>query len=82
MPLAPILGLPKCEASRATEGKEVTDMTDTIALSIPAHVYLQRLRALGAWWRLGSSALDPDLLIQYPTRRERSTVCEVAADCC
>ena len=74
--------MPKCEASRATEGKEVTDMIDTIALSIPAHVYLQRLRVLGAWWRLGSSALDPELLIQYPTRGEPCTVCEAAADCC
>ena len=57
-------------------------MTDTIAQRIPAHVYLQRLRALGAWWRLGSSALDPDLLIRYPTRGEQSTECEAAADCC
>ena len=27
-------------------------------------------------------ALDPELLIQYPTRGERCTVCEAAADCC
>ncbi len=26
--------------------------------------YLQQLRVLGAWWRLGSSALKPQLLIE------------------
>ena len=26
--------------------------------------YLQRLRALGAWWRLGSSGLEPKLLVE------------------
>ena len=25
--------------------------------------YLRELRVLGAWWRLGSSALDPRLLL-------------------
>lgn len=57
-------------------------MTNTIQLSIPAYVYLQQLRALGAWWKLGSSALDPDLLIQYATRLERRIGCEAPADYC
>jgi len=39
-------------------------MTTTIAVSMPNDAYLQRLRVLGAWWRLGSSALNPDLLIE------------------
>jgi hypothetical protein len=30
---------------------------------IPADRYFQRLRALGAWWRLGSSVLEPQLLV-------------------
>ena len=57
-------------------------MTKTIPLNIPAHVYLQRLRALGAWWKLGSSALDPELLIVYATRQEKRTTCEASADWC
>jgi len=28
--------------------------------------YLRQLRILGAWWCLGSSALVPRLLLQYP----------------
>jgi len=39
-------------------------MTATIAVSMPNELYLQRLRVLGAWWRLGSSALNPELLIE------------------
>ncbi len=31
---------------------------------IPADQYYQQLRALGAWWRMGSSALAPQLLVQ------------------
>ncbi len=31
-------------------------MTAAIAVSMPNELYLQRLRVLGAWWRLGSSA--------------------------
>lgn len=37
-------------------------MTATIAVRMPDDVYLQRLRVLGAWWRLGSSALNPNIL--------------------
>ncbi len=40
-------------------------MTAAIAVSVPNEVYLQRLRVLGAWWRLGSSALNPELLIEH-----------------
>jgi hypothetical protein len=32
--------------------------------SVPTDRYLQQLRALGAWWRLGSSALRPQLLVE------------------
>jgi hypothetical protein len=31
---------------------------------IPADRYFQQLRALGAWWRLGSSVLEPQLLVE------------------
>src|SRR6266849_7015751 len=40
-------------------------MTATIAVRMPNDVYLQRLRLLGAWWRLGSSALNPDLHMEH-----------------
>jgi len=40
-------------------------MTTTIAVSMPNDLYLQRLRVLGAWWRLGSSALNPELLMEH-----------------
>jgi hypothetical protein len=33
-------------------------------LTLPTDRYLQQLRALGAWWRLGSSALRPQLLVE------------------
>jgi len=44
-------------------------MTTTIAVSMPKDAYLQTLRVLGAWWRLGSSALNPDLLIERAEAR-------------
>ena len=34
-------------------------------MSGPQQWYLLRLRVLGAWWCLGSSALEPYLLLQY-----------------
>jgi hypothetical protein len=40
-------------------------MTGTISLTMPLDPYLQRLRALAAWWSLGSSALEPQLLMRY-----------------
>ena len=55
-------------------------MTSTIAVSMPNDVYLQRLRVLGAWWRLGSSALNPDLLIEhveYEAVRDGYTPCDM-----
>ena len=39
--------------------------TDTLTVSVAEEVYLQRLRGLGAWWRLGSSALEPFFLVHY-----------------
>lgn len=36
-----------------------------IVVSMPNEIYLARLRALGAWWCLGSSALEPGTLMQY-----------------
>ncbi len=53
-------------------------MTTTIAVSMPNDLYLQRLRVLGAWWRLGSSALNPDLLIEHV---EYGAVREVYGPC-
>jgi hypothetical protein len=32
--------------------------------TMPIDRYLQQLRALGAWWRLGSSVLRPQLLVE------------------
>lgn len=40
-------------------------MTATITLNLPDQLYQRRLRALAAWWCLGSSALDPQLLMAY-----------------
>ena len=37
----------------------------TTMLRVAEDVYLQRLRGLGAWWRLGSSALEPLFLVHY-----------------
>ena len=37
---------------------------------MPADVYLRQLRVLGAWWRLGSSALDPQFLACYVSARD------------
>lgn len=57
-------------------------MTNTIAIEIPIHTYLHRLRALGAWWRLGSSALNPELLVtyvEYVAVREGRPQCDVPA---
>ena len=34
-------------------------------ISGPEQWYLLQLRVLGAWWRLGSSALEPYLLLRY-----------------
>ena len=34
-------------------------------ISGPEQWYLLRLRVLGAWWCLGSSALEPYLLLRY-----------------
>ena len=59
-------------------------MTTTIAVSMPNDLYLQRLRVLGAWWRLGSSALNPDLLIEhleYGAVREGYAPCDVPGHC-
>jgi hypothetical protein len=39
--------------------------TSTLSVHLPQSVYLLRLRALGAWWRLGSSAIEPRLLTEY-----------------
>jgi hypothetical protein len=44
----------------------------TLTVSVAEAVYLQRLRGLGAWWRLGSSALEPSFLVHYaPMQRWR-----------
>lgn len=38
--------------------------------TVPPDRYLERLRVLGAWWRLGSSALEPRLLIEVEPLEE------------
>ncbi len=57
-------------------------MTTTIVVSTPNNVYWRRLRALGAWWRLGSSTLKPELIVahmEYQALREGYTPCDVSA---
>jgi len=39
--------------------------TITLSVQLPQSVYLLRLRVLGAWWRLGSSAIEPRILTEY-----------------
>ena len=40
-------------------------MPATIIVNLPDQLYERRLRALAAWWCLGSSALEPQLLMSY-----------------
>jgi hypothetical protein len=42
--------------------------------TLPEAAYFQRLRVLGAWWRLGSSALEPRLLAESPALDESDAV--------
>jgi len=60
-------------------------MTATIAVSMANDVNLQRLRVLGAWWRLGSSILGPELPIEhveYGAAREGHRPCGVRLGRC
>ena len=43
-------------------------MRTTITLTLPKPTYLRCLRILGAWWCLGSSALEPRVLMTYGAR--------------
>jgi len=58
-------------ASRAIDsppnGREIM----VLALSLTNDLYLRRLRVLGAWWCLGSSSVEPELLIEYEAVAER-----------
>lgn len=40
-------------------------MTPAITVTVSDESYTRRLHALGAWWCLGSSAVEPRLLLQY-----------------
>jgi hypothetical protein len=42
-----------------------TDGPVTATMILPLDSYLHRLRTLAAWWSLGSSALEPHLLMRY-----------------
>ena len=42
-----------------------------LALSLTNDLYLRRLRVLGAWWCLGSSSVEPELLIEYEAGAEK-----------
>lgn len=44
-------------------------MAPVLTVHLPDWEYLQELRVLGAWWCLGSSALKPQLLMQYAPAR-------------
>jgi len=48
---------------------------DTLTVSVAEDVYLQRLRGLGAWWLLGSSAVEPLCLVHYAPERRRRDPC-------
>jgi len=55
----------------------------TLTVHLPQGAYVLRLRALGAWWRLGSSAIEPRLLTEYAPQpltviRERAGEAAVA----
>jgi len=43
-------------------------MTTALTLTLPEPAYLRYLRVLAAWWCLGSSAVQPQLLIRYKVR--------------
>ncbi len=43
-------------------------MNTTITLRVPEPTYLRCLRVLGAWWCLGSSTLQPQVLTPYGGR--------------
>ncbi len=43
--------------------------TPGVTVRLPRDGYLQELRTIGAWWCLGSSALQPRLLVQYAPAR-------------
>jgi hypothetical protein len=42
----------------------IRDATDAVTVNLADEAYLRRLHVLGAWWSLGSSALEPRLLLQ------------------
>ncbi|HEY6158175.1 MAG TPA: hypothetical protein VIV88_12015 [Gemmatimonadales bacterium] len=48
---------------------------DTLTVTVTEKEYLQRLRGLGAWWRLGSSALEPLFLVHYAPVRRKMNPC-------
>jgi len=48
---------------------------DTLTVTVTEKVYLQRLRGLGAWWRLGSSALEPLFLVHCAPVRRKMNPC-------
>jgi hypothetical protein len=43
-------------------------MRTTITVSLPETTYFRCLRVLAAWWCLGSSALQPQVLMRYEAR--------------
>ncbi|HEV2751354.1 MAG TPA: hypothetical protein VGV12_12605 [Gemmatimonadales bacterium] len=43
-----------------------------LTVRLPDDAYLLQLRALGAWWNLGSSVLEPQLLLRYGQARLRT----------
>ena len=60
-------------------------MTAPIVVRMADDVYLQRLRVLGAWWRLGSSTLNPNILasqVEYAAFAGECTPPDVPASCC
>ncbi|PYO40048.1 MAG: hypothetical protein DMD33_19075 [Gemmatimonadetes bacterium] len=49
----------------SSTGNKGIQMTGSITVNLPDALYERRLRVLAAWWCLGSSALEPQLLMQY-----------------
>ena len=48
--------------------------------NVPTDLYLQQLRALGAWWRLGSSVLRPQLLVESMAEASRAELVRYASE--
>jgi len=63
-----LLGRDGGAGHRDREVRRAAAVNTTITLSVPEPTYLRCLRVLGAWWCLGSSTLQPQVLTPYGGR--------------